>query len=183
MFVQKIENMILLLNGTNRKDSRTSIISGVYRKILDEKKIDYCFFSLEDLPKNFLSNTMYEKRDPEWQKLMESYIFPAEKIILVAPEYNGSFPGILKLFIDSSDVKKSFHGKKVSLTGVAAGRAGNLRGMEHLSGIFLHLKMSVFHNRLPLSSIENLLDDNGLKDDSTLKLIEKQIDDFLMEIL
>lgn len=171
--------MILLLNGTNRRNSRTSIVSNVYKQILENKNVEHRFFSLEDLPEHFLSNTMYEKPDPEWKKLMESYVFPADKIVLVAPEYNGSFPGILKLFIDSSDVKKSFWGKKVSLTGVAAGRAGNLRGMEHLSGIFLHLKMTVFHNRLPLSSIENLLSNNTLKDENTLSAIEKQIDEFL----
>jgi NAD(P)H-dependent FMN reductase len=47
-------------------------------------------------------------------------------------------PGSLKLFIDACSVreyKQNFKGKKAALVGIASGRAGNLRGMDHLTGV------------------------------------------------
>jgi chromate reductase len=83
---------------------------------------------------------------------------------VVSPEYNGSFPGVLKLFLDAlsvKDYKKTFSGKRVSLIGVASGRAGNFRGMEHLTGIFNYLNMIVMPNKLPISSVEKVIDEKG----------------------
>ena len=96
------------------------------------------------------------------------------------PEYNGSYPGILKLMIDNTDVKKAWAHKKVLLTGVSSGRAGNLRGMEHLTGVLLHMKMLVHPNRLPISLVDTLMDEHfQFTDTSTLKAIHTQLDEFI----
>ncbi len=96
------------------------------------------------------------------------------------PEYNGSYPGILKLLIDNSDIKNAWWNKKVLLVGVATGRAGNLRGMEHLTGSLMHIKMMVHHNRLPISLVDKLMDEAGnLTDAGTIKAIEQQLDEFI----
>jgi chromate reductase len=97
--------------------------------------------------------------------------------MFIIPEYNGSFPGMFKGFIDASDVKKCFHNKKACLTGVAEGRAGNLRGMEHLTNIFNHLKMNVLHLKIPISQVHLMLDESGkLNNPEMIKMIETQID-------
>ncbi|MBK6784946.1 MAG: NAD(P)H-dependent oxidoreductase [Saprospiraceae bacterium] len=44
------------------------------------------------------------------------HLIPSSHWIIIAPEYNGSFPGILKLFLDVLSVKQAketFHGKKL----------------------------------------------------------------------
>ena len=79
-------------------------------------------------------------------------------LFFVIPEYNGSFPGIFKAFIDASDIRSSFHGKKVCLIGVSDGRAGNLRGMDHLTNICGHMKMNVLNLKIPISSVGSLID-------------------------
>jgi NAD(P)H-dependent FMN reductase len=82
--------------------------------------------------------------------------------------------------IDRSDISKCWHHKKALLTGVATGRAGNLRGMEHLTGTLLYLKMNVHHNRLPISQVDKLLDITGkLINEDTLKGVNQQIEDFI----
>lgn len=87
---------------------------------------------------------------------------------------------MFKGFIDASDVKKCFHHKKACLTGVAEGRAGNLRGMEHLTNIFNHLKMDVLHLKIPISQVHLMLDESGrLNNTETIKMIETQIDLFM----
>jgi chromate reductase len=77
-------------------------------------------------------------------------------------------------------VTKVWWHKKILLTGISTGRAGNLRGMEHLTGSLLHMKMLVHYNRLPISVVNKLMDANGtFTDVSTLTAINNQIDDFL----
>jgi NAD(P)H-dependent FMN reductase len=84
--------------------------------------------------------------------------------------------------IDNSDVAHCWHRKKVLLTGVSTGRAGNLRGMEHLTGVWLYLKMHVHHNRLPISTVDKVLDrNNQIHDSLTLQSINLQLDEFLSE--
>ncbi len=96
------------------------------------------------------------------------------------PEYNGGVPGILKLLIDGSDIKKCWYNKVACIAGVAAGRAGNLRGLDHLTNMLNYIQMDVIKNKLPISSIEKLLDEEGnLVDKPTIEAIEKQIDELL----
>jgi NAD(P)H-dependent FMN reductase len=92
--------------------------------------------------------------------LIDRWISPSSRFIFVVPEYNGSFPGILKVFLDSVHPNE-WNDKFACLVGVSTGRAGNLRGMEHLAGILNYLKMHVYHNKLPVSSVDKLLDAKG----------------------
>ncbi len=73
------------------------------------------------------------QRTPEFIKIENEILIPTQKFIFIIPEYNGTFPGVLKAMIDNSDIKKAWYHKKALLTGVSTGRAGNLRGMDHLS--------------------------------------------------
>jgi len=103
-------------------------------------------------------------------------------LVFISPEYNGSYPGVLKLFLDAISIReyaRSFKQKKAALCGVASGRAGNLRGIDHLTGVLNHVGVIVMPNNLPLSSIDKLCDENGEINASTSELISSFIDDFL----
>ena len=77
-------------------------------------------------------------------------------------------------------VPECFYGKKALLTGVADGRAGNLRGMEHFTGILNHMKVIVHPDKLPISVLKKLVNKEGdLMDEETKKVIEKQLKEFL----
>ncbi len=129
-------------------------------------------FSLDEI-NSTLRNDLFVK----WEN---DVLIPTEKFIIISPEYNGSYPGILKLMIDNTDIKKVWWYKKVLLTGVSTGRAGNLRGMEHLSGVLLHLRMQVHYNRLPISVVDKLMDEHDhFTDLGTLNAINIQLDEFL----
>jgi chromate reductase, NAD(P)H dehydrogenase (quinone) len=82
--------------------------------------------------------------------------------------------------IDNSDVAKVWPSKKALLVGVASGRAGNLRGLEHFTGSLMHMKVNVHFNRLPISSVHNLLNENAeITDAGNLKAINAQLDEFI----
>ena len=165
--------MITIIAGTNRKDSNTKKITEAYNKILTQKNVECKILRLDEVD-------VY-KRDQTFAAMEKEFLLAAEKLIFVLPEYNGSFPGILKLMIDNTDVKNVWPNKKVLLTGVSTGRAGNLRGMEHLTGVLLYLKANVHHNRVPLSLVHTLINENGvLSDEFTINTLIAQVDEFLL---
>lgn len=164
--------MFLIISGTNRVGSNTLKVAKEYQRLLKEKSIDSVMLSLEGL--NLL------KRDSEFEKIENEMIIPINNYIFISPEYNGSFPGALKLLFDTGKSHALWWHKKALLAGVSTGRAGNLRGMDHLSDVLNHVKVMVHHNKLPISSVDKLMDNNGhLTDTLTLKAINDQLDEFI----
>lgn len=153
--------MITLISATNNADSHTEIISRIYFNELKKFTDDVLFFSLEELDGLTINNFMYDKKIDEIKQLQDKYISPAQKFLFVIPEYNGSYPGVLKLFIDALDVKLSLYGKKAGIVGVATGRAGNLRGIDHLTAVLHHMHVAVLPKYFPLSNVQLELDENN----------------------
>jgi chromate reductase, NAD(P)H dehydrogenase (quinone) len=165
--------MITIIAGTNRKGSNSKKVALQYQKLLTEKNIESKLLALEDEDVTV--------KNEHFAKLEKEYLLESDKYIFVIPEYNGSYPGALKMLIDNSDVAKVWPNKKALLVGVASGRAGNLRGLEHFTGSLMHMKVNVHFNRLPISSVHNLLNENAeITDAGNLKAINAQLDEFLI---
>jgi chromate reductase, NAD(P)H dehydrogenase (quinone) len=161
-----------IISGTNRPGSNTIKIARQYQQILAQKGIPAELVSLENLDVSTRSEAI--------MSLENSVLAGTHKFIFVSPEYNGSIPGVLKSLFDNSDIARCWWGKKALLTGVSTGRAGNLRGMEHLTGILHYLKVVVHPNKLPISVVNVLLNlDGSIKDESTLKAIDQQLNEFI----
>lgn len=170
---------ITIISATNRPHSHTEKIANYYLSALKTKGIDAKVLSLKHLPGSFLADDLYGKPSDEFQQMVNEYIAQQSKFIFVSPEYNGSFAGVLKVFLDAVN-PKLWADNKACLAGVSTGRAGNLRGMEHLTNILNYLKINVYHNKLPISRVDTLLDAEGhLTDADTQKVIQTQLDGFL----
>lgn len=171
--------MITIISATNRPNSNTQKIAFSYAQLLEKQGVAAKTLSLEQLTPDMQFMNLYGKHSDKFQQLLGEYIIPAEKFVFIVPEYNGSFPGILKLFLDAihPDLNR---GKKAALVGVSSGRAGNLRGMDHLTGVLHYLGIHVHPNKLPISSVLGLLDEHGrVKDEMTMLVLEKQVKEFL----
>lgn len=167
--------MITIISATNRANSNTLKIAQNYAQLMEKQGVESKLFSLEKLPVDFIATDLYNKRSENFQQLINEFIQPADKFVFVVPEYNGSFPGVLKAFLDAVHPDTN-RGKKVALVGVSTGRAGNLRGMDHLTGILHYLGMHILPNKQPISSVLALLNTDGtLKDQNTIAVLEKQI--------
>jgi len=179
LFISINNTMILIISGTNRPHSKTLKIAKCYQQLLDRKSIESDIFSLEDLPANILETDLYGKRSPAFEPIQEK-VSKAELFIFIAPEYNGSIPGALKLFIDCCTFPISFYHKKVALVGLSSGRYGNLRGIDHLTGICHYLRMHVLPLKIFLPNVQNELDAAGqLFKEDTLQFINEQIEEIL----
>jgi len=145
----------------------------IYYDLLHTQEGDTQLLSLE-------GRQVYERGD-EMKALEAQYLIPATKFVFVMPEYNASFPGVLKLMIDNSDIKKCWNFKKAMLIGLSDGRAGNLRGIEHMTAILNYLKVTVFYDKLPLSKIKEEVDPEGhLKKSSTEEVIKRMVNEFIL---
>ncbi|MGZ3920241.1 MAG: NADPH-dependent FMN reductase [Bacteroidia bacterium] len=151
---------IVIISSTNRPNSNTLKVCHVYKNILAEKKVGSIILDLGQLPENVAFAELHGNRSKKYDDLISNYISSNTKFIFIVPEYNGSFPGILKVFIDSIHPKE-WADKFACLVGVSNGRAGNLRGMEHLTGILNYLKLHIYHNKLPISSIDRQWNGKG----------------------
>ncbi len=164
--------MITIVSGTNRAGSNTLKVAKEYQRILKVKGVQADIFSLESI------NTMI--RDAAFEAIENSIIIPTNTFIFIVPEYNGSFPGVLKLLFDTGSSHSIWFNKQALITGNSTGRAGNLRGMDHLADILNYLKITVHPNKLPLSSVNTLMDPDGkFTDAGTLYAINYQLDEFL----
>ena len=164
--------MYLIISGTNRVGSNTLKVAKEYQRILKEKHIDASLLSLEGV------NVLV--RDTNFEKIENEMISPATHYIFIAPEYNGSFPGVLKMLFDTGKTHALWWYKNALLTGVSTGRAGNLRGLDHLTGVLHHIKVTVHPNQLPISLVDKLMDSEGhFTDSNTLQAIHQQLDDYI----
>jgi NAD(P)H-dependent FMN reductase len=163
--------MYTIISGTNRPGSHTEKVANEYKKILAEKNIDAKILTLLDI------NVLH--RNDEIIKIENNILIPTSKFIFIIPEYNGSYPGVLKALIDNSDIRNVWQFKKALLTGVASGRAGNLRGMDHLADTLHYLKMNVHYNKLPISVINKVMDESGKLNEETIRVINGQLEEFI----
>ena len=164
--------MITIVSGTNRIGSNTLKVAKEYQRLLDEKGVKAGLFSLQGV------NVM--TRDADFAAIENNIIIPTSAFIFIVREYNGSFPGVLKLLFDNSRSHEIWFNKQALITGNATGRAGNLRGMDHLADILNYMKITVHPNKLPISQVNKLMDGEGRFTDAiALNAINTQLDEFL----
>jgi len=131
---------------------------------------------LRDLPKDYLSSALYENsgNNSDFNLIREKMI-QAQKFVFILPEYNGSFPGVLKAFIDGLEFPRTFTGKKCALVGVSTGMLGSSHAMSHLTDILNYCGTHVLARKPRLTKITDFLTDGILNNDAYRSQLQKQI--------
>ena len=83
----------------------------------------------------------------KWTALKQN-IEAADAVLFVTPEYNRSFPGVLKNAIDIASRpwgKNSFAGKPAGVIGASIGKIGTAMAQQHLRNVLSYLDMRVLH--------------------------------------
>ena len=170
---------VVIFSCTNRPDSNTLKVSRHYAGILESRGVPVKMLDFTALPRDIAFSEITGKNSPAFESLVREFVTPYNKFVFVVPEYNGSFPGILKVFLDHVHPRE-WNDKDACLVGISDGRAGNLRGLEHLTGILNYLKMHVYHDKLPISVINTVMDESGrFVSVSQEEACERQVDGFL----
>jgi NAD(P)H-dependent FMN reductase len=171
--------MITIISSTNRPGSSTLKVAQYYQRQLREKGIEAGVLSLSQLPPNLIQTDLYGNRSKEFAPIQD-VITKTDKFIFIIPEYNGSFPGVLKVFIDACSFPESFYDKKAALVGVSSGKYGNIRGVDHFTGVCHYIHLNVMSLKLHIAAIHKELDaDGNLFKEDTVKYTNEQIEKFI----
>lgn len=176
--------MIAVISGSNRRDNATRPFAELVTDLLAERAEASTLLDLEHLPGDILHADMYAPNDHPFLAAAESTLKSADKWVFVFPEYNGSFPGALKLFVDALSVRDYagiFSGKTAACIGTASGRSGNIRGIDHFSAVLMHMGTQVLPKGLPISLIDGLLADGKVADAETVKTVGEYVDRLLAD--
>jgi len=113
-------------------------------------------------------------KDPVFSSQMNR----ADALVLVSPEYNHGYSGLLKHALDSC-LKEYVH-KAVGIVGVSAGPFGGTRGIEALLPVLRELGLVTIFWDVNFSTVQNVFEGSGaLRDQAYLPRIEK----FLKELV
>ncbi|WP_140937197.1 NADPH-dependent FMN reductase [Sphingobacterium lumbrici] len=171
--------MNLIISGTNRLGSNSLKVARYYQEQLQRRGEEWEIFSLSNLPHDIIFSDLYGKRSKDFAHIQEK-ISVARKFIFIIPEYNGSYPGVLKVFIDACTFPASFYHKKAILVGVATGKYGNIRGVDHFTGVCNYMRMHVLPLKIHIPHIQNELNNNNeFTDNITIEFIDEQIEEII----
>lgn len=172
--------MITIIASTNRANSYSLQTAQYYQKMIEENGHDASIMSLDLLPDDIIHADMYDKQKPASFEPFQSIITKTHKFLFVIPEYNGSFPGILKVMVDTCRFPESFYGKKAGLVGISTGKYGNIRGLDHFTGICHYLNITLLPLKIHIPYIHKELNAEGkFFQPDTLKFTKQQIDQFI----
>ncbi|WP_375418236.1 NADPH-dependent FMN reductase [uncultured Hymenobacter sp.] len=154
--------MINILIGTNRPRSRAGRIATIYAGLLTELGEASQILDLAELPADFTISALYANagRNEDYNQLAVK-LDDTNKLVIIVPEYNGSFPGVLKAFMDGLPYPGGLRGKKAALIGVSDGGQGGLLAMSHLTDVLMYLGTTVLPQRVRLPFIGKELTTSG----------------------
>ncbi|MDP1575003.1 MAG: NADPH-dependent FMN reductase [Coxiellaceae bacterium] len=170
---------IAIIVGSIRKDSSNLKLGKALAKLGDEK-FDAHLVKISDLP---LYNQDMDDHFPEAALRLKKEIQEADAVLFVTPEYNRSFPGVLKNAIDWASRpygKNAFAKKPAAICGASPGAIGSACAQNHLKPVLNYLDMAVLGQpEVYLQFKENLIDfDGNISDDNTKKFLQGFVDQF-----
>jgi len=101
----------------------------------------------------------------------------ADKIIMIVPEWNGSFPWTFKKMIDDSEWPSSFNNKSILLIGTSNTTFGNIMGITHLQHILSWCGAKVYHKRVSVPNIDKKFANNNIVVDERMNATVKEFID------
>lgn len=173
---------IEIISGTDRPNSNAMRVSCYVQKKYAALDTRPGIIDLKDFPIDAVSGGPYGSEIPEITTFIEP-LLQADGLVFVCPEYNGGYPGILKLLIDYLPFPESLNKKPVCFIGEANGAFGGLRAVEQLQQVAGYRNAHVFPERIFISRVHHNFDkEEGIKDAYQQSLLESQIKNFVQYI-
>jgi NAD(P)H-dependent FMN reductase len=159
---------IPVILGTVRKGRASeNVAKFVFGEVRKREGVETELIDIRDLN---LSNTDAGQAVKNAQ--FSETVMRADGLILVVPEYNHGYPGLLKHVLDSN-LKEYIH-KAVGVCGVSAGGFGGTRVIENLLPVLRELGLVTIFWDGNFSGAQKLFDRDGkILDDSYVRRIDK----------
>ena len=112
-------------------------------------------------------------KDPAFADTMNR----ADALVLVAPEYNRGYPGLLKHVLDTN-LTEYIH-KAVGVVGVSAGIFGGARVIENLLPVLRELGLVTIFWDVNVNNVRSRFDEDGTLVDESFLAIDKFLDELV----
>jgi NAD(P)H-dependent FMN reductase len=165
---------IPIILGTARQGRRSEHVA---RFVLEEVKkragVETELIDIRTLPFK-LDDAGEQMKDPAFSAMIER----ADGLVLVVPEYNHGYPGLLKHALDMN-LKEYVH-KAVGICGVSAGPFGGARVIENLLPVMRELGLVTTFTDVNFGSVHKIFDEGGSLLDQNFV---RRVDEFLKELI
>ena len=85
----------------------------------------------------------------------------ADGILISSPEYHGSFSSTIKLILDNLNYPSLLKEKPIALMGVASGKIGAIKSLEHLRSVASHMGAIVLPGPVSIANVGDVFDNVG----------------------
>jgi len=127
---------IVIINGSVRPGNYTAMASAL---VADEFSRDGGF-PVDVIDPGTLDLPLPGSRPrSDSTRRLEDAVRAAAAVVLVTPEYHGSFSSVMKLVIENLGFPSALASKPVGLVGVAAGAIGAIKSLEQLRSVCSHV--------------------------------------------
>lgn len=179
LFLSFIMNKIKILSGTDRSDSNALKIAEYIFPKVKGYGAQSEIVSLRDFPVKDVAGGRYGESISSVEEFNKR-VLDCDGLIIIIPEYNGGFPGILKLFIDYLPFPKAFDKLPIAFIGEAAGAFGALRAVEQLQMVCNYRNAYLFPERVFVQRVgKQFSPTEGFEDDMTEELLESLLKNFV----
>jgi len=164
---------IPIVLGTGRRGRESlKVADFVLKEIKKQEQINSEIIDVSDFKRIFT-----ERYAPEYD-VWKDKADRADGFILVFPEYNRSYPGELKIFLDS--LTKEYAKKPVALCGVSSGLIGGARAVELIKPVLIDLKMVIVPRSIYFPNIGRAFNEDGSVVDI---LYEKKAEELFKDLI
>ncbi len=181
-----MSTIVLAISGSSRKGSITMKLIRAFEQ-LAPRNIEFRIADLSTLP---LYNQDLELPEPDFLKNFKKQIKNVDAILFVTPEYNRSYPPLLKNALDwasrppSTVEEKTWYGKPAAIAGMSPHSLGAFGAVQHLRQVLTNLNMPTMQQpEFYLTNASEKFDINDiLIDEVTKEQIHKFWSEFVVFI-
>jgi NAD(P)H-dependent FMN reductase len=165
---------IPLILGTARAGRQSENVARfVFEQTKKRADVETELIDVRELPMK-LDDAGEQMKDPKFSAAIER----CDGLIIVTPEYNHGYPGLLKHALDMN-LKEYIH-KAVGICGVSAGPFGGARVIEGLLPVMRELGLVAIFEDVNFGNVAKIFDDQGnLLDQNYVRRLDK----FLNELV
>lgn len=158
---------IALVLGTAREGNYSTKVFEIAKKYLEDGGNEVTTVDVKD---HLYGKTISLGDDPrvdDWKKAVEE----SDTVIFVTPEYNHSYPGELKILIDT--MYSEYKGKVAGIVSLSMGPYGGVRATELLKILLTTVNFDVVNKSVSVANVQDEID---------VEIFEKQMTGMLEEI-
>jgi NAD(P)H-dependent FMN reductase len=157
---------VLVIAGSIRKDSLNRKLALAAAAALRTTGLDVTWADLRDYPMPFYDGDLESQTGlPERAKSFKELVRDHDALVIASPEYNGSYPALLKNAIDwisrpepGETPLAVLRGKKAALLSASPGPGGGRRGLRHLRELLEMIGISVIPVQVTIAKAVHAFD-------------------------